>query len=141
MLNGITIFMKIGEGANTDPGYFTPYFGRIKGRAEVELLKLSNDTAFPSLKAYSLRPAGVDAKHQPEIYPYIPTLKASKAAYLVPLLAASRVVWPGMVSPTRELGRVLTELAMSDGEPLNGTGVSGEGRTVSNAGFKRLARI
>lgn len=46
-----------------------------------------------------------------------------------------------MSSPTRELGRVLTELAMGDGEALKGEGVEGEGRTVTNKGFRRLAGL
>ena len=46
-----------------------------------------------------------------------------------------------MVSPTKELGQVLVELALSDGEPLEGEGVRDEGRTISNVGIRRLARI
>jgi len=46
-----------------------------------------------------------------------------------------------MHSPTRELGKVLTELAASRGERLEGSGVEGEGRTVSNVGIRRLAGL
>ena len=46
-----------------------------------------------------------------------------------------------MVSPTRELGQVLVDLAMGGGQPLEGKGVSGEGRTLSNAVVRRLAGI
>lgn len=47
----------------------------------------------------------------------------------------------GMVSPTKDLSRVLTELAMGDGKALEGHGVEGEGRTISNVGMRRLAGI
>jgi len=64
-------------------------------------------------------------------------LKLAESA-LVPVLKA---VYIGMLSPTRDLGRVLTDLAVGDGEPLVGPGVSGEGRTVNNAAMRRLAGI
>lgn len=46
-----------------------------------------------------------------------------------------------MVSPTKDLGRVLCELALGDGKPLEGKGVSGEGRTLNNVGMRRLAGL
>jgi len=49
--------------------------------------------------------------------------------------------YSNMHSPTRELGKVLTELALSKGEVLEGTGVDGEGRTVSNVGLRRMAGL
>ena len=52
-----------------------------------------------------------------------------------------RTFMPGMVSPTRDLGRVMTDLAMSDGERLEGSGVSGDGRTLNNRGFRRIAGL
>lgn len=46
-------------------------------------------------------------------------------------------------TPTRDLGRVLTELAMGDGKPLEGKGIEAgsEGRTITNVGFRRLAGL
>jgi hypothetical protein len=119
---------------------FTPMFGKVKGEAEKALLELSKTT--PSLKPYSLRPAGVDPTHHPEIQPFIPRntsfmLKTAQAA-LMPVL---RAVFTNMVSPTKELGQVLVDLAMSDGKPLQGKGVLGEGRTISNVGMRRLAGL
>jgi hypothetical protein len=130
----------IGEGATTEPGIFTPMFGKVKGEAEKALLELSKTT--PSLKPYSLRPAGVDSKYHPEIQPFIPRntsfmLKTSHAV-LLPIL---RTVGTNMVSPTKELGQVLVDLAMSDGKPLQGKGVLGDGRTISNVGMRRLAGL
>lgn len=52
-----------------------------------------------------------------------------------------RVAWKANVSPTEELGKVLVELAMGDGEKLSGEGVIDGGRTVTNKGFRRLAGL
>lgn len=129
-----------GEGATTSPGLFTAYFGLIKGRTEAALLALSKDSAYSNLKPFSLRPGGVDPTFHKEIHPWVPQrsglLKASEV-----LLPVFRTVISGMISPTRELGKVLTELAMGDGEPLAGNGVEGEGRTITNVGMRRLAGI
>ncbi|KAI4157549.1 MAG: hypothetical protein LQ342_008189 [Letrouitia transgressa] len=130
-----------GEGATLSPGIFTPYFGKIKGHAESELLKLSTLQEYSSLKPYSLRPGAVDPKQHQEIHEWIPKGKGFKAVVSPPLLAVVRTVGPSMVSPTRDLGRVLVELAMGDGERLDGVGVSGEGRTISNTGMRRLAGL
>ncbi|MCJ1388113.1 hypothetical protein MMC18_000958 [Xylographa bjoerkii] len=131
-----------GEGATTTPGRFTPFFGVVKGRTEAALLKLSTEPEYLTLKPYSLRPAGVDPKLHEEIHTWIPKLKpASKAIIYPTILAVLRPTWPGMVSPTRDLARVLVELAMGDGKPLSGLGVSGQGRTISNVGMRKLAGI
>lgn len=115
-------------------------FGKVKGEAEQALLELSKTT--PNLKPYSLRPAGVDPTHQPEIHPFIPKDKQLwyKVAQAV-LLPVFRGVASNMVSPTKELGQVLVDLAMSDGKPLEGKGVLGEGRTISNVGMRKLAGL
>lgn len=61
---------------------------------------------------------------------------------MVPALRpVMRGLWNNMVSPTRELGQVLVDLAMGDEKPLEGKGVSGEGRTLSNVALRRLAGI
>jgi hypothetical protein len=129
----------LGEGATTEPGMFTPMFGKVKGEAENALLELSKTT--PSLKPYSLRPGGVDPTYHPEIQPFIPSngsfmFKTAKA-----LRPVFRAVATNMVSPTKELGQVLVDLAVSDGKPLQGKGVLGEGRTISNVGMRRLAGL
>lgn len=134
--------LLIGEGATTKPGRFTPFFGRVKGRIEAELQALSAEPAYATLKCYSLRPAAVDPKFHPEIHAWIPKLKPAGKAVVYPVaLAGLRVVSPGLISPTRELGKILVELAMSDGKPLSGAGVVAGGRTISNLGMRRLAGI
>jgi len=57
------------------------------------------------------------------------------------LLPAIETVWKGMMSPTKELARVLTDLAMGDGEPLTGPGIEGEGRTLRNSAMRSMAGI
>ena len=84
----------------------------------------------------------MDPRFHEEIHAWVPKLKPAVKAIGYPIaLGVLRTVSPGLISPTKELGRVLVELAMSDGEPLNGTGVSGEGRTISNVGMRRLAGL
>jgi len=58
---------------------------------------------------------------------------------LIPVLQAT--VPARFMSPTADLSRVLVELAMSGGKPLDGEGISAEGRTISNVGMRRLAGI
>ena len=58
-------------------------------------------------------------------------------------LPVLRGAWPSMIAPTKDLGRVLVQLAMGDGEAhdVKESGVSGEGRTLSNVAMRRLAGI
>jgi hypothetical protein len=119
---------------------FTPMFGKVKGEAERALLELSKTT--PSLKPYSLRPGGVDPTYHAEIQPFIPRNTSFMAkATQATLMPVFRAVVTNMVSPTKELGQVLVNLAMSDGKPLHGKGILEEGRTISNVGMRRLAGL
>ena len=70
----------------------------------------------------------------------MPQKKGVQQALIDAAMPVFRLV-PSLVSPTRELGKVLTGLAMGDGGELEGKGVLGEGRTVSNVGMRRLAGI
>ncbi|TVY29256.1 hypothetical protein LHYA1_G002929 [Lachnellula hyalina] len=135
----VTFIYVSGEGATTSPGRFTPIFGVTKGRTEADLLALSKE-AGSNLRAISLRPGGVDPTHHEEIAGFYPQRTGIEGfgGLILPVL---RTVYSAMVSPTRDLGRVLTELAMGDGAPLEGKGVEGEGRTVTNVGMRRLAGL
>ena len=113
-----------GEGASTTPGMFTQYFGAVKGRAETALLQLGKDDS--RVKPYSVRPGGVDASAHTEIQSYIPTRSSFHTRALDALTSALKTITPSLVSPTRELGKVLTELAMGDGKPLEGPGIEGD---------------
>ena len=113
----------------------------IKGRAEAALLALSNDPFYINLKPFSVRPGAVDPSAHPEIHEFIPKrtgLMLSLGDKL--LLTVLRTTYKSMVSPTRELGEVLTELAMNQEEPFEGKGYETE-RTIPNAMFRKLAGI
>jgi hypothetical protein len=51
-----------------------------------------------------------------------------------------RWFWTGMVSPTEELGRVLTDLAVGNGEKFDQAekGVEEEGRVLGNVWLRKL---
>jgi hypothetical protein len=132
-----------GEGATVRPGMLTPLFGRVKGETEAALVEMGKKT--PSLKVFSLRPGVVDPYAQPGVAEAIATkLKARPFFVRIGervLLPTFRATTKSLVSPTKDLGWVLTDLAMGNGEPLEGKGIEGEGRTITNAGFRRLAGI
>ncbi|MCJ1474330.1 hypothetical protein MMC13_002988 [Lambiella insularis] len=128
-----------GEGTTATPGMLTPYFGVIKGRAEASLLQLHKDN--PDFMPFSVRPAAVDPAAHTEIHPFIPKLSMPKHAIGGVVIPALRVVWKNGVSPTRDLGRALVNLAMGNGQRLEGDGIEGEGRTIRNSAFRRLEGI
>lgn len=51
------------------------------------------------------------------------------------------LVYKNMMTPTQPMGRVFTELAMSKGEPMKGTGVELEGTLLTNIGIRRLSGL
>jgi len=85
----------------------------------------------------------VDSQKHEEVKKWIP-VKNGIAKYLDFVLPVFRWLAPSLISPTRDLGRVLTGLATGDiggGKALEGKGVEGEGRTISNVGMRRLAGL
>jgi hypothetical protein len=88
-------------------------------------------------KIYNVRPAGVDWRAHAEIHPFIP----KQAMYKKILLPALDMVYQPAMTPTKPMGRVFTELAMSKGEPLEGKGVQMEGRLLTNEGIRRLSGL
>jgi hypothetical protein len=131
-----------GEGATLTPGIFTPLFGRVKGETERELVTLAQHDEYKTLRVYNARPGGVDPSDDPAVMEVssakLSTAKQVTAKVLMPIL---RNCYANMHSPTRDLGRALTDLAIGDGEPLSGKGVEAEGRTVTNQGLRRLAGL
>ncbi|KAF2112355.1 hypothetical protein BDV96DRAFT_634088 [Lophiotrema nucula] len=120
-----------GEGATQTPGMFTPIFGRVKGQVESALLDLGKAT--PNLKIYNVRPGGVDWRQHPEIHNYMSHQALYKKA-IIPVFS----FWKDMTTPTRPMGKILTELAMSKGEPLEGKDIGQEGRLVPNVALRRM---
>ncbi|RMZ73911.1 nucleoside-diphosphate-sugar epimerase [Pyrenophora seminiperda CCB06] len=124
-----------GEGATQTPGPFTFLYGRVKGQIESALLDFGKQNTM--FKVFNVRPAGVDEGQHPEIHPFIPKQPFFKKALLVPM----RPLFQSFLTPTREMGKIMTELAMSKGEPLEGKDVSMGGRTVPNVAIRRLAGL
>lgn len=124
-----------GEGATQTPGVFTPIFGRIKGQTETALYEFGKQN--PMLRVYNIRPGGVDWTSHPEIHPYIPQQALYKRALIPPL----NFVYKGLMTPTKPMGKIMTELAMSKGEPLKGAEIGMEGRLIPNAYIRRMAGL
>jgi hypothetical protein len=131
--------MCTGEGATTTPSMFTPYFGKIKGQAELDLLALAK--TMPSLKAYSVRPGMVDSINHSEVIQATADKKHSVAykALVAVIAAPIRTLLPSQVSPTRELGKFLVDLALSDGSTLSGKDIE-DGRIISNKAIRMMAK-
>ncbi|KAJ8066881.1 hypothetical protein OCU04_004264 [Sclerotinia nivalis] len=130
-----------GEGATTSPGTLTPMFGVVKGQTEADLLALpTKEKDFENLKVYNLRPGAVDASAHEEIKEFIPQRKGMLRWIELGLFPVVRMCSRNMYTPTREFGKVVTELMLGDGEKLEGTGVveGSGGRTLSNIGLRRL---
>jgi hypothetical protein len=114
---------------------FTPIFGRVKGETETSLWDFHK--ANPNFNVYNVRPAGVDWRHHPEIHPFIPY----QAFYKKALLPVIDTVYKPMMTPTRPLGKILTELALSKGAPLEGKDIQMDGQLVSNVALRRMAGL
>jgi hypothetical protein len=130
-----TFLYVSGEGATQSPGMFTPLYGRVKGQIETALLDFGKRN--PMFKVYNVRPGGVDWTQHPEIHPFIPKQDLYKKMFIPPM----NLLYRSMMTPTREMGKVMTELAMSRGEPLQGTNIGMEGRMVSNVALRRMAGL
>ncbi|MCJ1246231.1 hypothetical protein MMC30_003437 [Trapelia coarctata] len=128
-----------GEGTTTAPGIFTPYFAVIEGQAEAALLEVHKTD--PNLRSFSVRPALVDAGEHKEIHSSLPQTPAFTTRIGNAIAPVMRIMAKGSVSPTADLGKFMIELATGDGEKLEGEGIEGDGRTVTNKGFRRLVGI
>ncbi|KAI0438629.1 putative nucleoside-diphosphate-sugar epimerase [Xylaria telfairii] len=128
-----------GRGATQEPGRFTPIFGRVKGETEVALAALRKKN--PLFQASSVRPAAVDAGAHEAIKKYIPTPPLAYRLVSPILLTPMRVGLPSIHSPTLELGRFLTEMAMgkhSITSPTHDIAMIGEFPILDNSAFRRF---
>ncbi|KAF2440934.1 hypothetical protein P171DRAFT_523948 [Karstenula rhodostoma CBS 690.94] len=130
-----TFVLVSGEGATQNPGMFTAMFGRVKGQVEKSMFDFCKAT--PNLKFYTLRPAGVDWRDHPEIHPFMPSQPWWKRMLIGPIDAVHKP----MITPTKPMGRIMAELAMSKGEPLEGEDIQMDGRAVPNVALRRLAGL
>lgn len=129
-----------GEGATTTPGFTTANFGVVKGRVEAALLALAKEHP-KTFAPYSCRLAMPDPKGYEEIQPYLP--KRSGMIKVMETVAGPlvRTLSSSMVLPLKQGSSAFVKLAMGDGKPLQGKGVTGEGRTLNNARLRQLAGL
>ena len=131
-----------GAGVTQSPGRFTPLFGRVKGETEKALLDLAKSDARSKFRVYNPRPAVVDPKNQPDVaevlLPKFLNTMGKKVIYHT-MLPVVRATYSSLMSPTEDLGKALTDLAVGDGEPISkGTGVENDGWTLENVALKRI---
>ncbi|KAK5938873.1 hypothetical protein PMZ80_009065 [Knufia obscura] len=142
-----------GEGATPSPGFMTPLFGRVKGRTETELIELMDTQPYSkNLKVFNVRPGGVDAGAEADQKIVNELTHANDGGtggttrntlgmramekLLLPVFRSG--VYKAMHSPTAEMARVMVELAVGDGEPVNVRGAEAGGRTLRNVALRRL---
>jgi len=111
-------------------------FGRIKGRAEKDLLDLANGT---HLSVYNLRPAGIDGSDSASKPERARSMPEAIVGWLYPVIKA---VAPKYHTPVDSLAKVAVDLATGDGQPLKlDAGVEADGRTLRNVAIRRLAGL
>ncbi|KAI8959919.1 putative nucleoside-diphosphate-sugar epimerase [Daldinia sp. FL1419] len=131
-----------GTGAATQPGRFSAIFARVKGETELALAEMRK--ANPFFHASSIRPAFIDAASHDAIKPYIPVKNPLyKAAYAIlgpPMRYGAKSYW----SPTQDLGRFMTEMAMGrykDQFKAKDIQMEGEFPILENSAFRRLSGL
>ncbi|KAI1371429.1 putative nucleoside-diphosphate-sugar epimerase [Hypoxylon crocopeplum] len=131
-----------GGGATTQPGRFSAIFARVKGETELALAEMRR--ANPLFHGSSIRPAYIDASKHDAIKPYIPVQNALYRA-LNPIMGpAIRFGAQWAWSPTPDLGRFLTEMAMGrykDQFKAKDIQMEGEFPILENSAFRRLAGL
>lgn len=131
-----------GTGATTQPGFFASLFARVKGETELKLAELRRET--PLFRTSSVRPAFIDHAHHDAIKKYLPPRPTYEKLFQ-PFGPVFRAAMPGLCSPTEQLGRVLTEMAMGRYEDrlVGGKDVQmvGEMPILENTAFRRLAGL
>ncbi|KAI0846720.1 putative nucleoside-diphosphate-sugar epimerase [Daldinia vernicosa] len=131
-----------GTGATTQPGRFSAIFARVKGETELALAEMRK--ANPSFHASSIRPAFIDSASHDAIKPYIPAKTPLYAAAYVLLGVPMRYVAKSYWSPTQDLGRFLTEMAMGrykDQFKAKDIQLEGEFPILENSAFRRLSGL
>ncbi|KAL2018374.1 hypothetical protein VTK56DRAFT_909 [Thermocarpiscus australiensis] len=129
-----------GDGATFSPGPFTPFFGRVKGEAELKLAEMRESN--PSFRASTVRPGFVDWTGHAEIKPVLPELGLIRTALGHAFTPIARYLARDRWSPTEPLGRFLTGMAMGKWDDvLEGEGVEtlpGGFKVVENTGIRRV---
>jgi hypothetical protein len=114
-------------------------FGRIKGRAEKDLVDLVGSAETKSLAVYNLRPAGIDGSGSAAKPDRVVSLPERLAGWMYP---AVKLFAPKWHTPVDSLAKVAIDLAAGDGKPLKAeAGVEADGRTLGNVAIRRLAGL
>lgn len=128
-----------GEGAD-QTGKARAMFGRVKGRAEKDLVDLASSADSTGLTVYNLRPAGIDGSGSAaKPVDRVVTMPERMAGWLYP---AVKLFAPKWHTPVDSLAKVAIDLAVGDGKPLKAeAGVEPDGRTLGNVAIRRLAGL
>lgn len=114
-------------------------FGRIKGRAEKDLVDFANSADGTTLSVYNLRPAGIDGSDSAAKPDRVTSLPERLAGWMYP---AIKMLAPKWHTPVDSLAKVAIDLAVSDGKPLKvEAGVEPDGRTLGNVAIRQLAGL
>lgn len=114
-------------------------FGRIKGRAERDLIDLASSAERTKLDVYNLRPAGIDGSGSAAKPDRVVSLPEGVASWMYP---AVKLFAPKWHTPVDSLAKVAIDLASGDGKPLKAeAGVEPDGRTIGNVAIRRLAGL
>jgi hypothetical protein len=112
-------------------------FGKIKGRCEKDLLALpESDPSYGALHVYNVRSGWMDPPEHHRSRPFL--RKYVTDGTLGPIF---RVLVPSAVTPTGELSKVMLDLAIGDGKPLQGPGIEANGRTVRSSAIRRIGAL
>jgi nucleoside-diphosphate-sugar epimerase len=137
------------HGTTYNPKFYTPYYGRIKGEAELALFKISQQEPYAStINLYNVRAGGVIGTMQPEIWePFLQrhrnnTTYAFAYKLLVPIYQAVR---ENALIPTPELGKFLTDLAVMvpgrDKVEDEALLFDNYGRVIENTAIRRICGL
>jgi len=127
-----------GEGAD-QTGKARAMFGRVKGRAEKDLVDLAGSADSTNLAMYNLRPAGIDGSDSAAKPDRVVSMPERLAGWMYP---AVKLFAPKWHTPVDSLAKVAIDLAVGDGKPLKAeAGVEADGRTLGNVAIRRLAGL
>ena len=132
--NKMNFVYMSGEGANMDEQKAGTMFGRIKGRAEKQLLEVA--AAEHSLNVYNIRPAVInpEGKHLQERTPSLQDKSSVGIGWIL------EKVWKSFVVSTDRLAQACLDLALGDGKPISaGVGVEADGRLLRNTALRALS--
>ncbi|KAL2133522.1 hypothetical protein VTI74DRAFT_2208 [Chaetomium olivicolor] len=130
-----------GDGATFNPGRLTPFFGRIKGEAELALAEMQKANS-ATFRATTVRPGFVDWTRHQELKRFLPELGWIKSIVGSTLSPIMNHAFRSFTTPTEPLGKFLTGMAMGtwDGD-LDGDGVErlpGGFTVVGNTAMRRV---